>query len=55
MAWDEQEVDIKLDMIVHYIVRDEDMDDKMIVRYAACSSTVTNPSLEFVDKTNAHV
>ena len=55
MAWDEQEADIKIDMLVHYIVRDEDMDDKMIVRYAACNSTIMNPSLKYIDKTNSHV
>ena len=42
-------------MVVHYIVRDEDKDDKMIVRYAACNSTITNPSLQYLDKTNSHV
>ena len=54
-AWDEQNSGIKIDLIVHYIVRDEDKDDKMIVRYAACNSTIANPSMQYLDKTNNHI
>ena len=44
-----------IDLVCHYIVRDEDKDDKMIVRYAACNSTITDPSIQYLDKTNNHV
>lgn len=54
-TWDEQNSGINIDFVVHYIMRDEDKDDKMIVRYAACNSTITNPSIQYLDKTNNHV
>ena len=39
-----------IDLVVHYIISDEDESDKMHISYAACKSFIRNASLEQQEK-----
>lgn len=45
--------DMKVDVVVHYIVSNENESDKMFVYYAAANSLIQNASEEYWDKTVA--
>ena len=44
--------DVIIDILAHYIVPDENEGDRMIMRYATCKSLIKDPNLdEYRDKT----
>ena len=52
---EENRADLVVDLIVHYIVSNEDEPDKMTVNYAAAFSFIKNVSGEYLEKACTHL
>ena len=51
MTKDEESGNIIVDLVIHYIIENEDESDKMDVTYATAKSIIRNPSSQYEEKT----